>query len=403
MTPAATCSPEPSYWDLRLATHSISSDFGKAAGAVFEAVSQREGVSLRHIARSVDISKYKCAVILYTLIKHACIQKVSGVPRYKGQSFKYRVDINTVKARVCFSHLLRHIKRHYSELHYSVALSFALHGSMSFAQVCSFVKLSWQGQKGGSPSEKLVRQALGELVESAILIRTDFLEREHSSHLPVIENSKDLGERTSGNRLVQGSHVSWRLNPKLPHLSHRTSDFSEGRYVQVKETSKEICHQKHVEVLVRSRFGVQALRIFRLLQKFQLEQKQIAEMSMVPMKDTRDILYRLLKLRYVRMQEVARTHDHAPSRTNYLWRVDLNDVAQVCQHELTQTILNIQLRLQREQRRMSEAQFSIACHDSKRREAIGYWKRIRDLQLTRFRLGVLSATLNFLSATGVNN
>lgn len=403
MISATTCSSEPSYWDVRLATHSISCDFGKAAGAVFEAVSQREGVSLQQISRSVEISKYKCAVILYTLIKHACIQKVSVVPRHKGQNFKYRVDIDTVKARVCFSHLLRHIKRDYSELHYSVALSFTLHGSMSFVQVCSFVKMSWQGQEGGSPSEKLVRQAMGELAESGILISTDFLECEPSSHSPVTENSKDLGKKTSGNGLVQGGHVSWRLNPKLPHLLHHTSHFSEGCCVQVEETRKGICYQKHIEVLVRSRFGVQALRIFRLLEKFQLEQKQIAEMSMVPMKDTRDILYRLLKLRYVRMQEVARTHDHAPSRTNYLWRVDLNNVAQVCQHELTQTMLNVQLRLQREQRRMSESQLSIACHDSKQRETIRYRKKIRDLELTRFRLGVLSATLNFHSATRVNN
>tara|TARA_B100000405_G_scaffold299847_1_gene258732 strand:- start:857 stop:1141 length:285 start_codon:yes stop_codon:yes gene_type:complete len=75
--------------------------------------------------------------------------------------------------------------------------------------------------------------------------------------------------------------------------------------------------------------------------KRNLEQKQIAEMvfyhvylrrnanfsidfqAMISVKDTRELLYKLLKAKYVQIQEVARTSDHAPSRTFYLWRVDL--------------------------------------------------------------------------------
>lgn len=45
--------------------------------------------------------------------------------------------------------------------------------------------------------------------------------------------------------------------------------------------------------------------------------------AMIPVKDTRELLYKLLKAEYVQIQEVARTSDHAPSRTFYLWRVDL--------------------------------------------------------------------------------
>ena len=94
--------------------------------------------------------------------------------------------------------------------------------------------------------------------------------------------------------------------------------------------------------MVRDRFGGPACRIFRLLlMKRNLEQKQIAEMvfyhvylrrnanfsidfqAMISVKDTRELLYKLLKAKYVQIQEVARTSDHAPSRTFYLWRVDL--------------------------------------------------------------------------------
>jgi DNA-directed RNA polymerase III subunit RPC3 len=79
-----------------------------------------------------------------------------------------------------------------------------------------------------------------------------------------------------------------------------------------------------VDAVVRERFGGPACRIFRLLLlKRQLEQKQIAEMAMIPVKDTRELLYKLVKVEFVQLQEVARTADHSPSRTFYLWRVRL--------------------------------------------------------------------------------
>ncbi len=42
---------------------------------------------------------------------------------------------------------------------------------------------------------------------------------------------------------------------------------------------------------------------------------------MIPVKDTRELLYKLFKVEFVQLQEVARTADHSPSRTFYLWRV----------------------------------------------------------------------------------
>ena len=103
---------------------------------------------------------------------------------------------------------------------------------------------------------------------------------------------------------------------------------------------------KEVEAVVRERFGGPACRIFRLLLlKRNLEQKQIAEMAMIPVKDTRELLYKLLKAEYVQIQEVARTSDHAPSRTFYLWRVDLLHVVEQVGHELYRTTSNLRARL----------------------------------------------------------
>ena len=57
------------------------------------------------------------------------------------------------------------------------------------------------------------------------------------------------------------------------------------------------------------------------------------------------ILYKLLKFDYVRMQELARTHDHAPSRTNYLWRANRLDVEKAMKKELVQTLMSMQIKL----------------------------------------------------------
>lgn len=97
---------------------------------------------------------------------------------------------------------------------------------------------------------------------------------------------------------------------------------------------------------MKERWGGPACRIFRLLLvKRQLEQKQIAEMAMLPMKDTRELLYRLLKANYLQLQEVARTADRVPSRTFYLFRVDLARVIECVGTELYRTAAKVRQRL----------------------------------------------------------
>lgn len=108
----------------------------------------------------------------------------------------------------------------------------------------------------------------------------------------------------------------------------------------------DLIRMKEIEAVVRERFGGPACRIFRLLiMKRNLEQKQIAEMAMIPVKDTRELLYKLLKAEYVQIQEVARTSDHAPSRTFYLWRVDLLRVVEHVGRELYRATSHLRARL----------------------------------------------------------
>ena len=53
----------------------------------------------------------------------------------------------------------------------------------------------------------------------------------------------------------------------------------------------------------RQQFGQPGLRVFRLLVTLrQLEQKQVSEKAMLPMKDTRELLYRMLKAGTISLQ-----------------------------------------------------------------------------------------------------
>ena len=53
----------------------------------------------------------------------------------------------------------------------------------------------------------------------------------------------------------------------------------------------------------RQQFGQPGLRVYRLLVTLrQLEQKQVAERAMVPTKDTRELLYRMLKAGTISLQ-----------------------------------------------------------------------------------------------------
>ena len=107
---------------------------------------------------------------------------------------------------------------------------------------------------------------------------------------------------------------------------------------------------KHVEGVVKERFGVEGCRIFRLLTiKRQLEQKQISEMCMLPIRLTMELLYKLFKAQYVTLQEVPRSVDHAPSRTFYLWRVDTSSVIERVSQDFIKVALDISYCLTCEQ------------------------------------------------------
>ncbi|NWS02797.1 RPC3 polymerase, partial [Motacilla alba] len=98
-------------------------------------------------------------------------------------------------------------------------------------------------------------------------------------------------------------------------------------------------------------FGSRCARIFRLLlRKKHLEQKQVEDFAMIPAKEAKDMLYRMLSENLVALQEIPKTPDHAPSRTFYLYTVNVMAAARMLLHRCYKSVANLMERRQHEMR-----------------------------------------------------
>ncbi|CAF0854545.1 unnamed protein product [Brachionus calyciflorus] len=107
----------------------------------------------------------------------------------------------------------------------------------------------------------------------------------------------------------------------------KIGDYSGGAYIiDFKKALHNIC-VSHIESVVRERYGSKSLRIFRvIMDKYQLEQKQIEDFSMIPSKDCKALVYGMLNDGMLCITELSKTTDHAPSRTYYLFHIDIYSI-----------------------------------------------------------------------------
>ncbi|GAB0201074.1 DNA-directed RNA polymerase III subunit RPC3 [Grus japonensis] len=104
-----------------------------------------------------------------------------------------------------------------------------------------------------------------------------------------------------------------------------------------------------LESIVEERFGSRCARIFRLLlRKKHLEQKQVEDFAMIPAKEAKDMLYKMLSENFVSLQEIPKTPDHAPSRTFYLYTVNVPSSARMLLHRCYKSVANLMERRQYE-------------------------------------------------------
>ncbi|KAL2652424.1 hypothetical protein R1flu_020552 [Riccia fluitans] len=111
----------------------------------------------------------------------------------------------------------------------------------------------------------------------------------------------------------------------------------------------ELARRNEVEAIVLQRYGRESCRIFRLLMmKGQMEQKQVAGMAMVQLKDARELLYRLLKEQYVCVQEVAKSAEHSAQKSIYLWNINWHVIKLLVLDDMYHAAANLQQRLTHE-------------------------------------------------------
>jgi DNA-directed RNA polymerase III subunit RPC3 len=112
-----------------------------------------------------------------------------------------------------------------------------------------------------------------------------------------------------------------------------------------------VIKRHYCESIIEQKYGQVGCRIFRLLlDKKQLEVKQITEIAMIPAHEARTLLFKMLQAGLVILQEVPRFADHAPSKTFFLWHIDLAEVYRILVEGMYKTLRNLRTRLFKEQR-----------------------------------------------------
>ena len=162
-----------------------------------------------------------------------------------------------------------------------------------------------------------------------------------------------------------GPNITWQLC--LNYLDALCSDplckmasTLNGKYlIELHEIANAI-KQVMVEGAVRTLVGEQGCRLFRLLcrghalggcttkgqQKYEL--KQLAEMALLPERDARPLLWKLLNHEHVLMQEVPRSVDRNPKTTTYLWHCSLDKAYQTLERQMFKTLCSLGQRLAKE-------------------------------------------------------
>lgn len=162
-----------------------------------------------------------------------------------------------------------------------------------------------------------------------------------------------------------GPNITWQLC--LNYLDALCSDplckmasTLNGKYLLELHEMCNAIKQVMVEGAVRTLVGEQGCRLFRLLcrghslggcttkgqQKYEL--KQLAELALLPERDARPLLWKLLNHEYVLMQEVPRSVDRNPKTTTYLWHCSLDKAYQTLERQMFKTLCSLGQRLAKE-------------------------------------------------------
>ena len=352
-----------STFELRFARSHIRESFGEIPSLVFQFIFRHGSPSLQDIVENIGFSLSDCRKAVFILLKHFCISSAvhKGFSKRSSKSYiVYVTELQNIYRRLSFPHFVQSVLPCAEQCGRSMRVQLVKlllqHGSASEDKMIEI--FPQHGFKDAS--NDVIRKCMDDLKRDAYFDNfTCPLLEEFPAKIP--KESRRTGEanyKTAGqsqSHIQNSSPQPLTINFECCNKRYLTKikEIFISRYSiiapsteELTATSTEELTAKIIELVVKNRFGSSAGRIFQLLfLSRQLEQKQIAEIAMLPLKDTREILYKLLQHGYIYLQEVSKSSDHAPSRTIYLWKVDLTRVKEEIIADTNKKILNIQSRL----------------------------------------------------------
>ena len=121
----------------------------------------------------------------------------------------------------------------------------------------------------------------------------------------------------------------------------KCEDRNDGMYsVNVLRTFDKLV-ENCLSSIVQNRFCSKSARIYRLLiNKKYLQQKQIEDLAMIPSKEAKQLTYNLYINGLLKCLQCPKTTDYAPSRTYFLFSVDIRDVCRQTLERCYQSVFN---------------------------------------------------------------
>ncbi|XP_028399023.1 DNA-directed RNA polymerase III subunit RPC3-like [Dendronephthya gigantea] len=181
-----------------------------------------------------------------------------------------------------------------------------------------------------------------------VMLNLTILSRDYFSPETKPVSVNDIDQRLNGSLNLGRSKITQYLNllqdDEVGFVS-KVGENAGGVYVvNIKKSVEAVCLQS-IESVIRERCGSKSLRIFNLLRiKRHLEQKQVEDLIMVPSKEAKERLYNLLSEKFINLQEVPRATDYAPSRTFYLFSVNVSQVCRMLLDRSYKTVGNLMCR-----------------------------------------------------------
>ncbi|TFL07382.1 RNA polymerase III subunit RPC82 helix-turn-helix domain-containing protein [Pterulicium gracile] len=167
------------------------------------------------------------------------------------------------------------------------------------------------------------------------------------------DDDLSVGLFTNSTKKIPQAVLAKEYIGMLSSADNPTSEGKEASFVTLSSSKvyvefEIICRRlrrRVLEAMVGEWHGQNGVRLVSLLLSTgKLEEKQISKLALMAMKDVRSLLSAMSNDGLVSIQEVPKTADRAPSRTFYLWYVDLDKAYSAVLSRLYKTLYNISVR-----------------------------------------------------------